>query len=239
MTNSVDTTDADPQARWDDMKLYGPYARTLTRWIHKLLDPLSFSSVVDVGCGRGHTLERLTQRYPSINRVAGIDLSTASLSAAKARVGQGEFHQLDIQTAHLPEQFDLVICTEVMELLVNDIQALIHMRKMTAKYILITAMQGHTLPPWQARIGGQVRHYQHGELAAKVQQAGFTLIRCVEWGFPFYSPLYRLALNLTDGRGRDGQYGLGRKMLSEAIYRLFFLNSARRGKIIFIVAAPR
>ena len=24
--------DSDPLARWDDMKVHGPYARTLTRW---------------------------------------------------------------------------------------------------------------------------------------------------------------------------------------------------------------
>src|SRR6476659_7146069 len=109
MTEQWSVTDNDPLARWDDMKIYGPYARTLTRWIHKLLDPLDFSSVLDVGCGRGHTLQRLTEHYPHINRVAGIDLSPISLQAAQGRVGQGDFYAMDIQTSHLPERFDLVI----------------------------------------------------------------------------------------------------------------------------------
>ncbi|MBA3870216.1 MAG: class I SAM-dependent methyltransferase [Anaerolineae bacterium] len=231
-------TDQDPLARWDDMKIYGPYARTLTRWIHKLLDPLVFSSVLDVGCGRGHTLQRLIQRYPQIERVAGIDLSPISLQDARERVGQGDYYVMDIQTSALSEQFDLVICTDVIELLLHDTQALNNMRKMTAKYLLVTSLQGNFLPEWEVRISHHVRNYRRGELAAKMREAGFNIQCCVEWGFPFYSPLYRRSLNLFQGQGMDGHYGLGRKLLSEAIFRLFYLNTARRGELIFVVGTP-
>src|SRR5260370_13390149 len=156
--------DNDPLARWDDMKVYGPYARTLKRWIITLLDPLEFSSVLDVGCGRGQTLQNLVLRYPQINHVAGIDLSAKSLQVAKERAGQGKFHVLDIQTQRLDEVFDLVICTDVMELLRDDVLALINMRKMTAKYVLITSLQGNFLPEWEVLIGNHVRNYKRGEL---------------------------------------------------------------------------
>ena len=221
------------------MKVYGPYARTLTRWIHKLLDPLDFSSVLDIGCGRGHTLQRLIQRHPRINRVAGIDISPISLQAARERLGQGDFYTMDIQTDYLPERFDLVICTDVIELLLDDTQALINMRNMTAKYVLVTSLQGDFVPEWEVRIGHHVRNYRRGELVTKMQAAGFSIHTCMEWGFPFYSPLYRRSLNLFRGQGMAGRYGIGRKLLSEAIFRLFYLNTARRGELIFVVGTPK
>ncbi len=238
MTESMLPTDTDPLARWDDMKIYGPYARTLTRWIHKLLDPLEFSSVLDVGCGRGHTLQRLIQRYPHIKCVAGIDLSSISLQAARERVGQGDYYVMDIQIDYLSERFDLVLCTDVIELLLNDAQALINIRHMTAKYVLVTSLQGNFLPEWEVRIGHHVRNYRRGELVAKMKAAGFNIKCCVEWGFPFYSPLYRRSLNLFRGQGMAGRYGIGRKLLSEAIFRLFYLNTARRGELIFVIGTP-
>jgi SAM-dependent methyltransferase len=238
MNEKLPLTNSDPLARWDDMKIYGPYARTLTRWIHKLLDPLDFSSVLDVGCGRGHTLQRLIQRYPKIDRVAGIDLSAISLEAARERVGQGDYYVMDIQTDHLSEHFDLVVCTDVIELLLDDTQALINMRNMATKYILVTSLQCDFLPEWEVRISNHVRNYRRGELVRKMQVAGFNIKCCVEWGFPFYSPLYRRSLNLFQGRGMDGYYGIGRKLLSEAIFRLFYLNTAHRGQLIFVVGTP-
>ena len=238
MTERLPLPDSDPLARWDDMKLYGPYARTLTRWIHKLLDPLDFSSVLDVGCGRGHTLQRLLQRYPQVERVAGIDLSPISLQAARERVGQGDYYAMDIQEGSLSERFDLVICTDVIELLLHDTQALINMREMTTRYILVTTLQGNFLPEWEVRISQHVRNYKRGELVTKMQEAGFNIQCCVEWGFPFYSPLYRRSLNLFRGQGMAGHYGLGRKLLSEAIFRLFYLNTASRGELIFVVGTP-
>jgi hypothetical protein len=83
---------------------------------------------------------------------------------------------------------------------------------------------------------GHVRNYGYGELAGKLQGEGFRVRKRVEWGFPFYSPLYRNLLNLTGGRGGTGKFGPGRKLISLLLYGLFRLNSSRRGDEIVILA---
>ena len=77
------------EQRWDDMKKYGPYSRHVRRLAHRLVSGLTFSSVLDVGCGQGEMLLELLERYPQINRVGGIDYSQSSADITAHRVGQG------------------------------------------------------------------------------------------------------------------------------------------------------
>jgi hypothetical protein len=85
---------------------------------------------------------------------------------------------------------------------------------------------------------GHVRNYAPGELVKKIELTGFTVLSVVEWGFPFYSPLYRDLLELTDSKGTTGQFGPVRKAISTLIYYLFMLNSSKRGDELFVLATP-
>ena len=69
-----------------------------------------------------------------------------------------------------------------------------------------------------------------------MERAGLVVERVFEWGFPFYSPLYRDLLEAIGNRGTMGRFGPVKKMLSHLIYAVFLLNSARRGDYIFIRA---
>jgi len=223
-------------ARWDDMKQYGPYSRHVRRWNHLLLDKLNFMSVLDVGCGQGHNLRDIMGRYPHVVRVGGIELSPGALKVAQQRIPTGHFEAMDLQIQHLAETYDLIICNDVVEHIPDDTAALHNIRLMTGKYALISSIQGNFLPEWEAKAVGHVRNYRRGELADKMIQAGFVIERVVEWGFPFYSPIYRRLLTGVGGQGTDGEYGRSRKLLAEALYRLFLMNSATRGDLVFILA---
>jgi hypothetical protein len=87
---------------------------------------------------------------------------------------------------------------------------------------------------------GHVRNYAPGELVRKVEQSGLKVLKVVEWGFPFYSPIYRNVLDLTGSKGTTGEFGTIRKLVSQLIYILFRLNSAKRGDELFVLAeAPQ
>jgi SAM-dependent methyltransferase len=219
----------------DDMKRYGPFSRHYRRLITDILRPLTFESVLDVGCGQGSLLADLCAEFPG-TRPHGIDISALALELAKCRVPDGSFWVLDITKEHLNERFDVVVCSEVLEHLVEDTLALHQLAHMTGKYLIISSVQGK-MRKFEINVG-HVRNYAPGELVRKVNQSGFKVLRVVEWGFPFYSPLYRNFLELTGGRGTTGEFGLVRKAISEAIYCLFLLNSRKRGDEIFVLAEP-
>jgi hypothetical protein len=170
--------------------------------------------------------------------VAGIDFSPASVELTRQRIDNGRFEVVDLEMQHLDEQYDLVVSIDVMEHIPDDVAALTNLRKMTGGYALVSSIQGDSLPQWEADSVGHVRNYHRGELAAKMEQAGFVIERVVEWGFPFYSPLYRWLLTRTGGQGTEGSYGLKRRLIANMVYGAFMLNSSKRGDLILVLARP-
>ena len=221
---------------WSDMKQYGPTSRHQRRLIHSLLAPLEFRSVLDTGCGVGNLLLEISEGYPQVTELAGTDISDGALRACRQRLPDGVFEYLDIQTQALNRQFDLTISVDVLEHVDDDVASLRNIHRMTGKYFLAVTIQGNGLPEWEAREIGHVRNYRRGELQEKMTGVGFTVERVIEWGFPFYSPLYRWYMNLTAAGGTEGEFGAARKLVAQAIYAIFALNSSRRGDVIMVVA---
>ena len=223
------------ESKWDDMKKYGPFSRHLRRIIKQIIRPLKFESVLDVGCGQGSFLEELQAEFPGI-KPRGIDLSSSAVRLASERVPGGQFAVVDITEQALDEKCDLVVCSEVLEHIPDDITAIQNLRKITGKYLLVSTPQGR-MRRFEKQVG-HVRNYAPGELVLKLEANGFDVVSVVEWGFPFYSPLYRDFLELTGSNGTTGEFGQVRKVISRFIYLLFMLNSSRHGDEIFVLARP-
>jgi 2-polyprenyl-3-methyl-5-hydroxy-6-metoxy-1,4-benzoquinol methylase len=153
-----------------------------------MLSDISFDSIIDIGCGEGTLLKDIISWKKNIT-VAGVDISETALTIAKKKVKEGKFYLLDIQRDSLDERFDLVICSEVLEHLFDDVQALYNMFKMARNYLLIVTLQGKMRKIEEE--AGHVRNYTKEDLLKKLHKAGFKEIKIKEWGFPFYSPFYR------------------------------------------------
>jgi hypothetical protein len=79
---------------------------------------------------------------------------------------------------------------------------------------------------------GHLRNYEPARLKAMVEAAGLKVVRTIEWGWPFFSPLHRDLIELMGRRTRDmttGSFGPFRKFVALCLYALFFLNASRRG----------
>lgn len=219
----------------DDMKIYGPFSRTLRGIILNLVRPLAFDSVLDIGCGQGSFLKELYSEFPHIN-IVGTDISSKAIEMAQAKVPNGRFQLLDLSKERLDETFDLVICSEVLEHILDDQTAIQNLVGMTKKFLVVSAPQGQ-MRQFEISVG-HVRNYAHGELVRKLEQSGLGILRVIEWGFPFYSPLYRDLLDILGGKGTTGKIGTLRRWVAWGLYQLFRLSSSKRGDEIVVLAGP-
>jgi ubiquinone/menaquinone biosynthesis C-methylase UbiE len=103
---------------WDD------FARNFSRWegprryyqkrlaeIFRFVVPPGMR-ILELGCGRGDLLEALR---PS--RGVGIDFSPAMVGLARERYPEIEFVEADVHSLNLNEQFDFIVCSDLVNLL--------------------------------------------------------------------------------------------------------------------------
>lgn len=221
--------------QWDDMRLFGPMARHSRRLMLGLCRDLAPRSILDVGCGEGSMLATLAAAFPD-SALTGVELSDNALGLARATLPRATFAALDVAEARLPKSFDLVVSTDVVEHIADDLAALANMAAMVAPggRLIVATLQGR-MRGFEAAIG-HVRNYAPGELGAKISATGLIVEQMVAWGFPLYSPIYRNLLDMLGNSGTGGRFGPLRKLICRVLYALFLLNSERRGDYIFVRA---
>lgn len=217
---------------YGDMQEVGPTHRHMRRLLEPLLASIEYESALEVGCGAGHNVELLREHGARL--IAGVDISEEALRRARSRAPEARFQRLDIERDGLDGEWDLVFSSLVLEHLPDDVAALAHMRPMTRRWLLLTTIAGdfHRYRAWDEQMG-HVRNYRVGELEHKVRAAGFEVEQAIYWGFPFYSPLARM---LQNGMTSEPRFGVASRVLAEIMYRLYFLNSRRRGDLLILLA---
>jgi SAM-dependent methyltransferase len=219
---------------YGEMQDRGPVHLHMRRLLERMLRPLDYRSVLDVGCGAGHNLPVICAGR-SLDRVTGVDISEEALARARARSG-ADFRRLDIETAALDGIWDLVFSSLVLEHLPADEAALRSMRAMCGRHLVVTTIAGdfERYRAWDEQMG-HVRNYARGELERKLAAAGFELVEAVYWGWPFYTPLARTLQNRMTS---EPEFTPATRALAWAMHKLYYLNSSRRGDVLIAHARP-
>ena len=215
--------------------------------IKRLLARIAPSSVVDLGCGNGQLLSELHARWPHV-RLAGVDLSAPRIEANRESIPEIEWICADLQqpvggaTAPLPQEFDTVIASEIIEHLDNPALLLSHARSFARQDgHLILSTQSGPVRETERRVG-HVRHFTRGELWALLDGAGWTPLRAWNEGFPFHD-LSKWWANRDPGgsmeRFGSKAYGLRERAVCAALRAAFAFNSSRRGAQLFALARRR
>lgn len=123
-------------ARRHDIDAYYARANPIVRWIenrrlHWIRDAAKIQpgdSLLEVGCGGGHVLQMFPQA-----KLTGVDVSSVMLEKARRNLGiiparllHGELAELNLES----ESFDAVICTEVLEHVVDPAALLSQMKRL-------------------------------------------------------------------------------------------------------------
>jgi len=155
------------------------------KWLQKLLidnyyivlldtaKRLKPTSVLDAGCGEGFTLSHFEEKNIGKN-LEGVDFLSTAIKIGKKlhpklALKQGDIYKLPYKDS----QFDLVLCTEVLEHLENPEKALKELKRVTKKYIILSVpneplfmfgnfIRGKNVKRW----GNDVEHINHWSTSA-------------------------------------------------------------------------
>lgn len=128
--NYLKHTSTHPVRRWTINNLY--------KTMIKELGKIKASSVLDVGCGEGFTLDRLSKNNIGTDLV-GIDFSPVAINLGrvlfpKYQLEVGDIYHLSFKN----NSKDLVVCTEVLEHLEHPREALKELVRVSKKYLLLS-----------------------------------------------------------------------------------------------------
>jgi SAM-dependent methyltransferase len=90
---------------YDEVMGKRPQARTFIQNLINENAPEA-RSVLDLACGTGTLMERLSPKY----EVYGLDASRAMLAVARKKVPKGRFFRQDMASFRLPHKFDIILC---------------------------------------------------------------------------------------------------------------------------------
>ena len=151
------------------------------RWA--LIAPLlpDGESVLEIGVGQGALGYRLAERY----RYVGLELDEQALAMARSRIVRGTLVHGDLDALG-PERFDLVVATEVLEHLEDDVAALRQWRERLVPggaVLLSVPAFAARFGPWDVK-AGHFRRYERDGLAVTFRAAGFEPVAIRTYGFP-------------------------------------------------------
>ena len=112
--------------RWDDPG-HDRYIFEMVKWHLRGTQRGTPESMLDFGCGSGHTLEYFARRWPS-TRLYGLDLSKRAVEITQKRVPRASCLAGSIETATFPEAFEFITAVGVLEHCPDPVRTLSRMR---------------------------------------------------------------------------------------------------------------
>lgn len=150
---------------------------TLLAWALERYFPQA-RTLLEVGCGTGYTLASIHDRRPGLELTGG-ELYPEGLRVARRRLPDVQLLELDARSLPYEADFDVVGAFDVLEHVPEDDEALASMRRAVAPNggLLVTVPQHPRL--WSAAddFAHHQRRYTRQELVAKVEAAGFRVVR--------------------------------------------------------------
>lgn len=167
----------DEYAHLEESHFWFSVRRELIVWALRTYAP-RLSSYLEIGCGTGYVLDRIAGMFPGA-RLYGSEMLTAGLKFAARRVPGSTFFQMDARDIPFVDEFDAIGAFDVIEHIDDDVAVLrqMHRALKSGGVMLVTVPQHEWLWSEVDNFSCHVRRYASRDLHAKIDAAGFNIVR--------------------------------------------------------------
>jgi SAM-dependent methyltransferase len=147
---------------------------------------------LDIGCSTGALMQMLVEAGAKPEQVYGVDISDPAIARARQR-GLPHVHQMDAEQITLPQGFfDYIVSSDCLEHLRNDKKALANWFELLKPGGSILIFVPAFMSLWSEHdvVNHHFRRYEPGELAAKMEAAGFEVEQTGYWNFFLFMPIW-------------------------------------------------
>ena len=158
-----------------------------TKTFKKIVNSRVFGSILDVGCASGSMANEISNIFPKSN-ITGIDAYSKAIAYGRKKYPHlnlltGDAHKLSFKS----KSFDLVVCYETIEHVVDPAKVLSEIRRVVKqKGLAIVAMDSGRAPfrliwwVWERTKGkvwkgAHLHPFKHQELERLIKKSGFKI----------------------------------------------------------------
>ena len=178
------------------------------------------------------------------SKLVGVDVSDVPLPDARRAVPEAELRVLDVCSAALPQQFDVITCMMTLDLVSDEDAAARHLSEMLTPgghlLVVVQHLKEHS-SELDERYG--VRRHDAASLQELLGRHGLAPVRSFAWGFPLFSTYYKRI------EGSSGAAGSSRipapifRLASSALQTVFRIDDlftwTGKGRVLFGVFVKR
>lgn len=204
---------------------YHPSVRMRNNFVLRTLRMLLPKTILDAGCGDGFLVWLLLHQYPAWDvTISGMDYSAKVVELNKTKFPKTQFSHGDLGVPlSVSNQYDVVICSEVIEHIENRKQVITNLAWLTAQqgYVILTTQSGKRYE--SDLINGHIKHFTLEELEGEFANHGLKPVFSYKKWFPRYD-LQKMVHSTFMSWARSIQYGeitRRKKMIFSLVYRMF------------------
>jgi SAM-dependent methyltransferase len=186
------------------------------------------SLILDIGCSSGIFLKELELQGFKMENLFGIDISEKAIQNCKNNGIQNAF-VMDAQKIDLPEKFDIIVASDCLEHLRDDIQAIRNWYELlkTGGMMCVFVPAFQSLWSTHDEVNMHFRRYTNKELKDKLTSEKLTVLKSSYWNFSLFIPLYlfrKIDAVLSRKKKKEGQVIDG-KIANVVLLKLLLLEN--------------
>lgn len=196
------------------------------------------SKILDIGSSSGIFLKDLEALGFKNENLFGIDISEIAIANCKAN-GIANAFVMDAQNITLTETFDIIIASDCLEHLQEDVKAIKNWKTLLkiggTLYVFVPAFM--SLWSYHDVVNMHHRRYTKSELKAKIVAENLEIIKSSYWNFFLFMPVYlfrKVSANFQKNKSGESDITIGNPVINSALLNLIGLEN----KLLKVVDFP-